>query len=30
VNLLVAHLGRLPPYVGVLNTDLTWPIGTFG
>lgn len=29
VNRLVTHLGRLPPYVGVLNTDLSWPIGTF-
>jgi GT2 family glycosyltransferase len=30
VNRLVAHLGELPPYIGVLNTDLTWPSGTFG
>ena len=29
VNRLVAHLGQLPPYIGVLNTDLTWPVGTF-
>jgi GT2 family glycosyltransferase len=29
VNRLVAHLGQLPPYIGVLNTDLTWPSGTF-
>lgn len=29
VNRLVAHLGQLPPYIGVLNTDLTWPGGTF-
>lgn len=28
VNRLVAHLGQLPPYIGVLNTDLTWPIGS--
>jgi hypothetical protein len=29
VNRLVSHLGQLPPYIGVLNTDLTWPSGTF-
>jgi GT2 family glycosyltransferase len=29
VNRLVAHLGHLPPYIGVLNTDLTWSGGTF-
>ena len=29
VNRLVAHLCQLPPYIGVLNTDLTWPGGTF-
>jgi GT2 family glycosyltransferase len=29
VNRLVAHLGQVPPYIGVLNTDLTWPGGTF-
>lgn len=29
VNRLVAHLGQLPPYIGVLNTDLSWPSGTF-
>jgi GT2 family glycosyltransferase len=29
VNRLVAHLGQLPPYIGVLNTDLTWPGDTF-
>jgi GT2 family glycosyltransferase len=29
VNRLVAHLGQLPPYIGVLNTDLSWIPGTF-
>jgi GT2 family glycosyltransferase len=29
VNRLVAHLGQLPPYIGVLNTDLSWAPGTF-
>lgn len=29
VNRLVAHLGALPPYIGVLNTDLSWQPGTF-
>jgi GT2 family glycosyltransferase len=29
VNRLVEHLGQLPPYIGVLNTDLTWQQGTF-
>ena len=29
VNRLVAHLGQLPPYIGVLNTDLSWQPGTF-
>ncbi|WP_341883463.1 glycosyltransferase family 2 protein [Synechococcus sp. UW140] len=29
VNRLVAQLGELPPYIGVLNTDLTWPGGNF-
>ncbi|NQW39124.1 MAG: glycosyltransferase family 2 protein [Cyanobacteria bacterium] len=29
VNRLVAHLGQLPPYIGVLNTDLSWQQGTF-
>ena len=29
VNRLVEHLRQLPPYIGVLNTDLTWPGGTF-
>ena len=29
VNGLVSHLGSLPPYIGVLNTDLTWPVGAF-
>jgi GT2 family glycosyltransferase len=29
VNRLVEHLGQLPPYIGVLNTDLTWASGTF-
>lgn len=29
VNRLVAHLGALPRYIGVLNTDLTWQPGTF-
>ena len=28
VNRLVVQLGELPPYVGVLNTDLTWQLGT--
>jgi GT2 family glycosyltransferase len=29
VNRLVAYLGQLPPYIGVLNTDLSWIPGTF-
>lgn len=29
VNRLVAELGELPPYIGVLNTDLSWQLGTF-
>jgi GT2 family glycosyltransferase len=29
LNRLVAHLGQLPPYIGVLNTDLSWQQGTF-
>jgi GT2 family glycosyltransferase len=29
VNRLVAGLTVLPPYIGVLNTDLTWQAGTF-
>lgn len=29
VNRLVVRLGQLPPYIGVLNTDLSWPPGTF-
>jgi GT2 family glycosyltransferase len=29
VNRLVVHLGQLPPYIGVLNTDLSWQQGTF-
>jgi len=29
VNRLAAVLGELPPYVGVLNTDLSWQPGTF-
>ena len=29
VNRLVVRLGQLPPFIGVLNTDLTWPVGTF-
>ncbi len=29
VNRLVMRLGQLPPYIGVLNTDLSWPSGTF-
>jgi GT2 family glycosyltransferase len=29
VNRLVAQLGQLPPYIGVLNTDLSWQPGTF-
>ena len=29
VNRLVGRLGQLPPLIGVLNTDLTWPVGTF-
>ena len=29
VNRLVEQLGSLPPYIGVLNTDLTWTSGTF-
>jgi GT2 family glycosyltransferase len=29
VNRLVTQLGRLPPYIGVLNTDLVWQLGTF-
>ena len=29
VNRLVVRLGQLPPYIGVLNTDLSWPSGTF-
>ena len=29
VNRLVAQLSPLPPYIGVLNTDLTWTTGTF-
>jgi GT2 family glycosyltransferase len=29
VNRLVVHLGQLPPHIGVLNTDLSWPAGTF-
>jgi len=29
VNRLVVGLGQLPPYIGVLNTDLSWPSGTF-
>lgn len=29
VNRLVVRLGQLPAYIGVLNTDLSWPAGTF-
>ena len=29
VNRLVRSLPELPPYIGVLNTDLTWARGTF-
>ena len=29
VNRLVGHLGQLPHYVGVLNTDIWWASGTF-
>ena len=29
VNRLVDAIGSLPPYLGVLNTDLTWEAGTF-
>ena len=29
VNRLVAHLGQLPSYIGVLNTDLSWQQGSF-
>ena len=29
VNRLAAQLGELPPYIGVLNTDLFWQSGTF-
>lgn len=29
VNRLVDHLGSLPAYIGVLNTDLTWANGSF-
>lgn len=29
VNRLVARLDQLPPYLGVLNTDLSWSQGTF-
>ncbi len=29
VNRLVVRLGQLPPFIGVLNTDLSWPAGTF-
>jgi len=29
VNRLVVGLGELPPYLGVLNTDLVWQPGTF-
>jgi len=29
VNRLAADLGEIPPYIGVLNTDLSWQPGTF-
>jgi GT2 family glycosyltransferase len=29
VNRLVVRLGQLPPYIAVLNTDLSWAPGTF-
>ena len=29
VNRLVVRLGPLPPYIGVLNTDLSWEPGSF-
>jgi GT2 family glycosyltransferase len=29
VNRLVVELGQLPPYIAVLNTDLSWQSGTF-
>jgi len=29
VNQLVKRLGTLPPYIGILNTDLSWQSGTF-
>lgn len=29
VNRLVTRVGQLPPYIGVLNTDLSWKPGTF-
>lgn len=29
VNQLVIHLGKLPPLLGVLNTDLSWQPGSF-
>ena len=29
INLLANRIGCLPPYIGILNTDLSWQIGTF-
>lgn len=29
INRLVMRFGQLPPYIGVLNTDLSWQPGTF-
>ncbi len=29
VNRMVARIDSLPPYIGVLNTDLTWAAGSF-
>ena len=29
VNRLVGQIGDIPPYLGVLNTDLSWTSGTF-
>ena len=29
INRLVVRLGQLPPFIGVLNTDLAWEPGTF-
>jgi GT2 family glycosyltransferase len=29
INRLVAHIGCVPPYIAVLNTDISWNSGTF-